>query len=130
MTPSAKGSFDSLNKPKGVKRIYLATLNSIRAIKWLCKNEAAFKQELLLLAIGLPVSFFLDITVLERMLLISSIILILLAEVLNTAIEVIVDRIGLEMHPLSGLAKDLGSAAVTLCIGLMLFMWVSILFFS
>lgn len=76
------------------------------------KNEAAFKQELLLILFLLPVSLLLPISPLEHIALISSLLFILFAETINTAIEAVVDRIGYEHHSLSGLAKDLGSAAV------------------
>lgn len=70
---------------------------------------------------------FFDISVVERVLLIGSVWLILVVEILNSAIEAVVDRIGSETHPLSGRAKDLGSAAVLLSIALALFVWISLL---
>tara|TARA_Y100001936_G_scaffold202099_1_gene204600 strand:+ start:253 stop:618 length:366 start_codon:yes stop_codon:yes gene_type:complete len=119
--------FDSQNKPQGLKRIYLATLNSNRALRWLIKNEAAFRQEILLLIVSVPVSFFFNISLKEQLVLIIAILFIIFTEILNTAIEVVVDRIGLEIHPLSGLAKDLGSAAVLISIAIALCTWAIIL---
>jgi len=119
--------FDTNNKPSGLKRIYLASINSARAFGWLYKNETAFKQELLLLVLLIPVSFLFDISAIERAALIISLIFIVFTEVVNTAIEAVVDRIGLEIHPLSGLAKDLGSAAVSLSLLIAIITWSVIL---
>jgi diacylglycerol kinase (ATP) len=119
--------FDTNNKPSGLKRIYLASVNSTRAFSWLYKNETAFKQELLLLVLLIPVSFLFDISAIEHAALIISLIFIVFTEVVNTAIEAVVDRIGLEIHPLSGLAKDLGSAAVSLSLLIAFITWCVIL---
>lgn len=119
--------FDAKLKPVGLVRINLASKNSLRALQWLFKNESAFRQECLLLAAALPISFVFDISGLEQVALICSILLVMLVEVINTAVEVIVDRISLELHPLSGLAKDLGSAAVLISLVIMLITWTIIL---
>ena len=119
--------FDTNNKPSGLKRIYLASKNSMRAFSWLYKNEAAFKQELLLLLLLVPVSFFFNTSIIEHAALIIVLIFIIFTEVINTAIEAVVDRIGLEIHPLSGLAKDLGSAAVSLSLIIAIITWCAIL---
>ena len=96
--------FDSKNKPKGIKRIFLATINSLRAFQWLYKNESAFKQELILLLVTIPITFVFNISLKEQLILISTILFIIFTEIINTAIEAVVDRIGLEFHTLSGLA--------------------------
>ena len=119
--------FDNTDKPKGIKRIYLASLNSLRAFKWLYNNESAFKQELLLLLIAIPTSFAFDISVKEQVVLILAIVFIIFTEIINTAIEAVVDRVGLEIHPLSGLAKDLGSAAVMISLIVATSIWLIIL---
>lgn len=119
--------FDTENKPKGLKRIFLAANNSMKGFHWLLKNEAAFKQELLMLIVLTPATFFFDITIFEQAMLIISLLFIIFTEVLNTAIEAVVDRIGLEIHPLSGLAKDLGSAAVFLALTMTTILWVAVL---
>ena len=72
-------------------------------------------------------AFWLDVSTAERILMVSSLWLILIVEIINSAIEAIVDRIGPELHPLSGRAKDLGSAAVALAIILTLFVWAMVL---
>jgi len=120
--------FDNKNKPKGLRRIYLALSNSLRAFKWLYQNESAFKQEIFLLLIAFPISFLFDIGIAEQTILIISIIFIIFTEIINTAIESVVDRVGLEIHPLSGLAKDLGSAAVLVSIIIASLIWLVILF--
>ena len=120
--------FDNKNKPTGIKRVYLASLNSLRAFKWLYQNESAFKQELLLLLIAIPLSFLFDISAMEQMMLILSVIFIIFTEIINTAIEAVVDRVSLEIHPLSGLAKDLGSAAVMISMFIAIIIWLVVLF--
>lgn len=119
--------FNNKDKPKGLKRIYLASLNSFRAFKWLYQNESAFKQELLLLCLSVPVSFLFNISAAEQVVLVLAIVFIIFTEVLNTAIEAVVDRVGLEIHPLSGLAKDLGSAAVLISMIIAIIIWLVIL---
>ena len=99
-------------------RIVLAMKNSVRAISWLVKNESAFRQELILLILVMGVLAFWSIPYMEKAILLSSILFVLFAEIINTAIEVTIDRIGKEIHPLSGLAKDLGSAAVLVTIAI------------
>lgn len=119
--------FDNNNKPKGLTRLYLASLNSLRAFKWLYQNESAFKQELLLLIVAIPTSFLFDISFAEQAMLIIAIVFIMFTEVINTAIEAVVDRVGLDIHPLSGLAKDLGSAAVFISMIIAATIWLIIL---
>ncbi|MBO9489690.1 diacylglycerol kinase [Endozoicomonas sp. G2_1] len=118
---------DYRDKPKGIKRIFFAFVNTGKGFVWLSKNEAAFKQELVF-CIGLVVlSFSIGLGVLEQVLLISTLLFVLFAEIVNTAIEVVVDRVGLERHPLSGLAKDLGSAAVFLSLVMAVIVWGAVL---
>ena len=121
--------FDNQNKKKGIKRIISAYLNTCKGFYWMSKNEAAFKQEIILTIVLTIVSFLLDVNPLERVLLITSLLLILLTETLNTAIEAVVDRISLEIHELSGLAKDLGSAAVFISFTIAVVVWGGILCF-
>nr|WP_241737656.1 diacylglycerol kinase [Neptunicella marina] len=105
----------------------LASNNSFRAFNWLMKNEAAFRQECILLLLGTTILFFWDISLYEKTALFISLLLIILAEIINTAIEAVVDRISLDIHPLSGLAKDLGSAAVLISLGIAAIIWTSVL---
>ena len=92
------------------------------------RHEAAFRQELLLAVVLIPLGLYLGHTGLERALMVGSVLLVLLVEILNSSIEAVVDRIGLERHELSGLAKDLGSAAVFLSLVMAAVTWGLILF--
>ena len=118
--------FDSANKPSGINRVVLAFKNSQRAFKWLAKNEAAFKQELFLLALSLIIISIWQIGIYEKVMLLISVLFVIFAEVVNTAIEATIDRVGLEIHPLSGLAKDLGSAAVLIALLICSFVWIAV----
>lgn len=108
---------------RGLVRIFKAAGYSWQGIKACYKNEAAFRQELLLLLVLTPVAMWLSNEAVEFILLIGSVILLLVVELLNTAIEMVVDRHGQEWHELSGLAKDMGSAAVFVMMGLCLLVW-------
>ena len=101
-----------MDKLTGFKRIVAAFDNSIKGFSFLLKNEAAFRQEAGLAALLSPFAFVISQSLLELFFLLFSLILVLVVDILNTAIEATIDRIGLEHHELSGLAKDLGSAAV------------------
>lgn len=103
-------------KATGLKRIMNAAGYSYLGLVATFKNEAAFRQELVLFIILAPVALWLDISALEKALLISSLVLVLIVELINSAIEAVVDRIGSEHHELSGRAKDIGSAAVFLAL--------------
>jgi diacylglycerol kinase (ATP) len=87
------------------------------------KNEAAFRQELLLVAVLLPVAVWLGQTALERAVLIGSLLLVLAVELFNSAIEAAIDRHGEELHELSGRAKDMGSAAVLISLLIVAVVW-------
>jgi len=100
------------SKATGLHRLYFATLYSWRGFRSSWASEAAIRQEVIALALLLPVAFMVDVYPAERALLVLSLFLVFIVELLNTAIEVVVDRIGSEYHELSGKAKDIGSAAV------------------
>jgi len=121
--------FDNKNKKNGIKRIASAFINTCKGLLWMSSNEASFRQEVTLFSLMAIGSLFLEVTTVERLLLISSLLLVLLTETLNTAIEAVVDRIGLELHELSGLAKDLGSAAVFISLVMVVMTWSAILCF-
>ncbi len=101
----------------------LAFVNSWQGFKGAFRSEAAFRQELALAAALIPLGVWLGKTPIERALLIGTVLLVLIVELLNTGIETVVDRIGLERHELSGLAKDVGSTAVLLSFGLLAVVW-------
>ncbi|MDO7083678.1 diacylglycerol kinase [Pseudocolwellia sp. AS88] len=113
----------TIQKHKGFKRIYLAFINSLQGFNWLIKNEAAFQQELVFIVVLSVISFLLPVSLLMHLLLIVSLLFVLLVEVINTAIEVTIDRISTEHHPLSGLAKDLGSLAVFISLTIAIATW-------
>ncbi len=118
MTPS---------KPTGLDRIIKAGGYSLAGLKAAFVHEAAFRQEILALAIGLPAALFFGKTGMERAVLIASLLVVLVTELLNSALEATVDRIGLEHHPLAKRAKDLGSAAVFVSILLVIIVWALVL---
>ncbi|BBB15457.1 diacylglycerol kinase DagK [Candidatus Rickettsiella viridis] len=108
-------------------RLIKATRCSLQGLATIWRHEPAFRLECLLLLVVIIVTLYIDVSKVERLLLIASIGLVLIAEIINSAIEKIVDRIGTEHHVLSGQAKDIGSAAVFLTLLLAIFTWVSIL---
>ncbi len=107
-------------------------LNALRysfaGIRSAISSERAFTQELIVAAVGVVAAVLLDVTSTERVLLIAVLFLILIVELINSAIEAVVDLQTSEIHPLAKRAKDFGSAAVFLTIGLAVFTWVVILF--
>ena len=118
-----------MSKPgnTGLKRIIKAFGYSWQGLKALCKHEAAFRQELVLAVILIPLAFYLGRSPLETAILIIPIFIILIAEMLNSAIEAVVDRIGEEKHELAGRAKDIGSMTVLTAFILLLTTWGIIL---
>jgi len=116
------------NKPgrTGISRILWAGVYSLKGIKSAWQNEAAFRQELCLMALMLPAAFWLGQSALERIALITPLFIVVIVELLNSAIEAVVDRIGPEHHALSGQAKDMGSAAVLFALCLVFISWALI----
>ena len=98
----------------GVSRLRAAFANSVAGLRDMWRREEAFRQECLLLAAAVPLAFWLGSGAAQIGLLIGSVLLLIIVEILNSAIEAVVDRVGLEWHELSRVAKDLGSAAVLL----------------
>ncbi len=107
----------------GLARIIAAAGYSLQGLKSAYRHEAAFRQECWLVAVLLPVALIWHPGVVETLLLIGSLMLIPIVELLNSALEAVVDRIGPEHHELSGRAKDMGSAAVLLTMLLMGLVW-------
>jgi diacylglycerol kinase (ATP) len=112
---------------KGFKRIINAFFFSIAGFKATWQHEEAFRQEVLLFVVTTPVAVYLEITTIEKLLMIGSVVLVLLVELLNSAVEAVVDRVGFEHHELSGRAKDIGSAAVMLSLVWAAVTWAAIL---
>ncbi|MBQ4853058.1 diacylglycerol kinase, partial [Pseudoalteromonas sp. MMG012] len=92
------------------------------------QSEAAIRQELVAIIVLSLILFFIDVTTVERILMLGSLVLVFIVELINSAIEAVVDRIGTEHHQLSGKAKDIGSASVMVTVFLSAFIWLSILF--
>ena len=99
-------------KPRGLARLLKAFGNTWNGLAGCWREEEAFRQECLLALVAIPAGLWLGGNGVERALLIGPMLLILIVELLNSAVETAIDRIGTERHALSGLAKDLGSAAV------------------
>ena len=108
---------------RGIRRLIKAFWYSLAGFQAAWKNEDSFRQEVILAIFVIPLGLWLGITWTQKALLISVYLIIPLIELINTAIESLVDRMGPEHHPLSGRAKDLGSAAVFLSICITIIVW-------
>ncbi len=114
-----------MSKPgkTGIPRLIDASLYSYKGLKAAWLNEAAFRQELTLLIVLTPLALWLGESAEQQSILIGSCLIVVIVELLNSAIESVVDRIGPEHHELSGRAKDMGSAAVLLSLALVFICW-------
>jgi diacylglycerol kinase (ATP) len=112
---------------KGWSRINAAFFNSLKGFKATWHHEEAFRQEVALFAVAAPLGLWLGHGGVEKSLLVGSLLLVLIVELLNTGIEIVVDRISYERHELSGRAKDVGSAAVLTSLALASAVWALIL---
>ncbi len=112
---------------KGMMRIVRATVNSLRGMRLALQSEAAVRQDSLLAIVLIPLALYCGATPVEKALLILPVMLLLIVELLNSAIEATVDRISPELHELSGKAKDIASAAVMFTLLLIIITWVIIL---
>jgi len=113
---------------RGVLRFIEAAKYSSQGLKAAYKNEEAFRQEVWLSIILLPLAFIFADTGVQLAILIGSLLLVLIVELLNSAVEAVVDRIGTEHHELSGRAKDIGSAAVSFALANVVVVWACIIF--
>ncbi len=126
-TPSSgAGSAEDLKRVVGWRRVLNATRYSAVGIAFAFRNEAAFRQELFAAVVLIPAAILLPVPRIERLILVLAMLLVLVVELLNTAVEASVDRVSMELHPLAGRAKDLGSAAVFLSILMSITAWVVI----
>ncbi len=110
-----------------LRRFWNASRYSMKGIKNSYRFEQAFRLEVYALIAAVPLALYLGDSGLERLMLIASVVLVLIVELLNTGVEMVVDRIGLEHHELSGRAKDAGSAAVFISILLSISVWITVL---
>lgn len=120
MKPENKANF---------QRIIRAAGYSLQGLKSAYIHEAAFRQEVWLSFFLIPFGFYLGDTAIEKILLVGSVLLVLAMELINSAVESVVDRIGSEFHELSGRAKDIGSASVFMTMVIFVLTWGLILFF-
>jgi diacylglycerol kinase (ATP) len=127
MSDGSRPSVPAKAPRAGLERIVAAAANSGRGLRACWRNEAAFRQEVLLSIPLLSVAALLPLAGAERALLMGSVLLVLVVELLNSGIEAAIDRIGPEHHVLSGLAKDLASAAVAISLLLASVVWACIL---
>ncbi|WP_372943565.1 diacylglycerol kinase [Shewanella sp.] len=114
-------------KRQGLMRLLFTCKHTFNGLKWMCRNEAAFQQELMLFV---PLTLFAcvaNITAVQSAMLVIALLFVLFAELVNTAIEVVVDRIGLEFNTLSGLAKDISSAFVFVSMLMAAIVWWAVL---
>jgi len=118
----------SEDKKSGLNHFIHAIGWSWAGFRTTLRDEAAFRQELCLFLIAIPLVIYLGGNAFEKVLMIGSLLLVLIVELLNTAIEAAIDRIGIEQHPLSAKAKDAGSAAVMLSILNVFLVWGLLLF--
>ena len=113
----------------GLKRLFNAFFFSMAGLKATMRTEEAFRMEIYLSIVFIPLGFWLGDGKIEKILLVGSILLVFIVELLNTAVERAIDRISYDHHELSKESKDMGSAAVLLSLLIMAMTWVMILFF-
>ncbi len=115
------------SKHTGFPRLYFATVYSIKGLVAAFKSEAAIRQELAAMLVLIPLACYLDVTIVERLLMIMSLFIVIVAELLNSAVEALADRVSTEIHLLIGKAKDIGSAAVFVSLIQAAIVWAAIL---
>lgn len=114
------------NKKRGLQRLLAATAFSAAGFRAAWRHEEAFRQEVMLAAFLAPVALWLGQNGVQRALLLGSLVLVLIVELLNSAVEAAIDRIGHDLHVLSGQAKDMGSAAVLLSLLMAAAVWAGV----
>ncbi len=124
--PPAAADANRMKSVSGLARIRNATHYSIQGLSQAVRHEASFRQELLGVIPAIIIALLLPVSPLAKVVLVASVVLVLIVELLNSAIEATVDRVSLDRHPLAGRAKDLGSAAVFLTLWLAVFAWLMI----
>lgn len=113
----------------GLRRLWNALNYSIAGFSAAYKNEEAFRQEVWLSAVLVPLALWMPVSAISKVLMIGSVLLVIIIELLNSAIEAVVDRISLDHHELAGRAKDIGSAAVLVSMVGVLVTWGLILYY-
>ena len=125
--PAPSDAALALKSRGGFGRVFKATGYSLAGLRAAIAGEAAFRQLLALSAVLIPLACLLEVSSLERAVLLMVVFVALIVELLNSAIEAVVDRISLELHPLSKQAKDMGSAAQLISLLMILTVWLLIL---
>ena len=123
MIKTPENTRDGITGPRGIRRLITATVDSLAGLASAWRSEEAFRLEVILAVFLFPAALWIGSTAMERFLLIGTIILMMIVELLNTAVECTVDRIGTDHHHLSGKAKDVASAAVFLSVLLAAGVW-------
>lgn len=116
-----------LQKKKGLPRLLSAVRNSLAGLVFAFRSEEAFRQEVYLTVVLIPVALLIDTTLSNKAIMILCLFVVLITELLNSAVEIAVDRIGYEYHELSKIAKDIASAAVMLSLVMTVVVWLVIL---
>ena len=117
----------TVKKRQGLMRLIFTLNHSFNGLKWMSRFEAAFQQELALFSLLGVFVWLHEIALSDKLLLIASLLFVLFAELVNTAVEIVVDRIGSEYHELSGLAKDIASASVFIAMLITALIWWAVL---
>ncbi len=125
--PPPAGRESPFKGKTGLVRIARAFHYSLDGLRDAWRHEDAFRQEVLLAAVLVPLAFVLPVNGLERAVLVASVLLVLVVELLNSSVEAAIDRISLDRHSLSKRAKDLGSAAVLLSLAMLALVWALVL---
>ena len=112
----------------GLRRVWNAMFYSMEGLRAAYRHEDAFRQEVLLAALLIPLALFLSASASGKALMIASVLLVLIVELLNSAVEATVDRVSLEHHRLAKRAKDIGSAAVMMSLANVIVVWLLVLF--
>lgn len=112
----------------GLRRVWNAMFYSMEGLRAAYRHEDAFRQEVLLAALLIPLALFLPASASGKALMIASVLLVLIVELLNSAVEATVDRVSLEHHRLAKRAKDIGSAAVMMSLANVIVVWLLVLF--
>ena len=120
---------NSVKQPRGLTHAWHATGLALQGLCAAWQHEEAFRQEVLIAVIAIPVALLLPVSILGKVLMVASIFLVLIVELLNSALEAAVDHTSLEQHPLAKRAKDIGSAAVLLSIVNAMVVWGLVIVF-
>jgi len=126
MTPAAELPESPHKGRRGLRRLVNAFFYSLSGLRLAILHESAFRQEVFLAAVLIPIACVVEVSAVERAVMIASVLFVLVVELLNSSVEAAIDRIGLDTHRLSKRAKDLGSAAVFVALAMLTATWALI----